>query len=155
MFLKIQFYNRAQLLNKRLRAYHPIGPGNSGDQKGTGMRLIQFGYIVFLWGLPILLIWRSFTKMEEEKRIEVIKEIKEPLFFLGATPVFIGLLVYFTGSVSATGIKVLQHSGIGLMLFGWCVVCVEELVNKNKSTAKGIAMIGLCIFGIVTYIYLF
>ncbi len=119
------------------------------------MRLIQFVYLVFLWGLPILLTWRSFSKMEDEKRREVIKEIKDPLFILGAAPLTIGLLVYFTGSVSATGIKVLQHSGIGLVLFGWCVVCLEQLVNRNKSTAKGIAMIALGMFGIVAYIYIF
>lgn len=71
------------------------------------MMLIQFVYIVFLWGLPIVFTWRSFTKMEEEKRRDVIKEIKDPLFILGAAPLIIGLLVYFTGSVSATGIKVL------------------------------------------------
>lgn len=124
-----------------------------GDQKGTGMRLIQFVYIVFLWGLPILLTWRSFTKMEEEKRREVIIEMKDPLFTLGAAPLIIGLLVYFTGS--AIVIKVLQHSGIGLVFFGWFVVWVEELVNRNKSTVKGIAMVGLGIFGIATYIYLF
>lgn len=119
------------------------------------MRLIQFVYIVLLWGLPILIAWRSFSKMEEEKRREVIKEIKDPLFILGAAPITIGLLVYCTGSVSATGIKVLHHSGIGLVFFGWCVACVEELVNRNKSTAKSIAMIVMGIFGIATYIYLY
>lgn len=64
------------------------------NEKGTGMRLIQFVYIVFLWGLPILLTWRSFSKMEEEKRREIIKEMKEPLFILGIAPVTIGLLVF-------------------------------------------------------------
>ena len=119
------------------------------------MRLIQFVYIVLLWGLPILIAWRSFSKMEEEKRREVIKEIKDPLIILGAAPIAIGLLLFFTGSVSAPGIKVLQHSGMGLVFFGWCVACVEELVNRNKSTAKSIAMIAMGIFGVVAYIYLF
>ncbi|WP_342512408.1 hypothetical protein MKY34_17560 [Sporosarcina sp. FSL K6-1522] len=125
------------------------------NEKGTGMRLIQFVYIVFLWGLPILLTWRSFSKMEEEKRREIIKEMKEPLFILGIAPVTIGLLVFFTGSISAPGIKVLQHSGIGFVFFGWCVMWVEELVNRNKSTVKGIAMIAIGIFGVVAYIFLF
>ena len=119
------------------------------------MRLIQFVYIVFLWGLPILLTWRSFSKMEEEKRREVIKEIKRPLFILGVAPITVGLLVFFTGSVSVPGIKNLKHSGIGLVFFGWCVVWVEELVNRNKSTVKSIAMIVMGIFGIATYIYLY
>ena len=117
------------------------------------MKLIQFVYIMLLWGLPIVLTWRSFTKMEEEKRRNVIKEMKDPLFMLGAAPLTIGLLVYLTGS--ATGIKVLQHSGIGLVFFGWFVVWVEELVNRDKSTAKGIAMIALGMFGIVAYMYIF
>lgn len=124
-------------------------------RKGTGMRLILFIYIVFLWGLPILFAWRSFNKMEEEKRRVVIKEIKEPLFIFGAAPITIGLLVFFTGSVSAPGIKVLQHSGMGLVFLGWCVAWVEELVNRNKSTLKSIAMIAMGIFGMVAYIYLY
>lgn len=108
---------------------------------------------MFLWGLPIFLTWRSFRKMGEEKRREVIKEIKEPLFILGVAPLIIGLLVFFTGSVSAPGIKVLQHSGMGLVFFGWFVVSLKELVNRN--TAKSIAMIVLGICGIATYIYLY
>ena len=118
------------------------------------MSLIQFVFTVFLWGLPILLAWRSFSKMEKEKRREVIKEIKDPLFILGIAPITIGLHVFLTGSVLATGIKVLQHTGIGLVFFGWCVVWLEELVNRNKSRAKSIAMIVMGIFGITTYIYL-
>lgn len=117
------------------------------------MRLLQFIYIVFLWGLPILLTWRSFSKMDEEKRREIIKETKNPLFILGVAPLIIGLLVFCTGSVLATGIKILQHVGIGLVFFGWCVVWVKELVNE--STPKSIAMIVLGICGIVTYIYLY
>ncbi|NYF26123.1 hypothetical protein [Sporosarcina sp. JAI121] len=93
--------------------------------------------------------------MEKEKRREISKEIKAPLFILGVAPIIIGLLVILTGSVSAPGIKVLQHSGIGLVFFGWCVVWVEGLVNRNKSTAKSIAMIVMWIIDIVTYIYLF
>ena len=121
------------------------------------MRGIQFIYIVLLWGLPILFAWRSFSKMEIEKRRQVIKEIKEPIFIFGAAPITIGLLVFFTGSVSAPGIKVLQHSGMGLVFFGWCVAWVEELVNRNKSTAKSksIAMIAMGIFGMFAYIYLY
>ena len=129
--------------------------GNQVIRKGTGMRLIQFIYIVFLWGGSILIAWRSFSKMSEEKRHVVIKEIKDPLFILGVAPITIGLLVFFTGSVSAPGIKVIQHSGIGLMFFGWFVVWMEELVNRNKSTAKSIAMIIMGIFGIAIYICLF
>ncbi|HJF30847.1 MAG TPA: hypothetical protein K8V56_03590 [Sporosarcina psychrophila] len=93
--------------------------------------------------------------MSEEKRHVVIKEIKDPLFILGVAPITIGLLVFFTGSVSAPGIKVIQHSGIGLMFFGWFVVWMEELVNRNKSTAKSIASIIMGIFGIAIYICLF
>ena len=128
---------------------------NQEIRKGTGMRIIQFVYIVLLWGLPILFTWRSFNKMEEEKRREVIKEIKAPLFMLGPAPLTIGLLVFFTGSVSAPGIKVLQHSGMGLMFFGWCVMWVWELLNKNKSTVKSIVMLIMGILGVVAYIYLF
>lgn len=129
--------------------------GNQVIRKGTGMRLIQFIYIVFLWGGSILIAWRSFSKMSEEKRHVVIKEIKDPLFILGVAPITIGLLVFFTGSVSAPGIKVIQHSGIGLMFFGWFVVWMEELINRNKSTAKSIASIIMGIFGIAIYICLF
>ncbi|MEK5068641.1 hypothetical protein [Sporosarcina sp. FSL K6-1508] len=93
--------------------------------------------------------------MSEEKRHVVIKEIKDPLFILGVAPITIGLLVFFTGSVSAPGIKVIQHSGIGLMFFGWFVVWMEELINRNKSTAKSIASIIMGIFGIAIYICLF
>ncbi|WP_301107460.1 hypothetical protein [Sporosarcina sp.] len=119
------------------------------------MMLIQVVYVVLIWVVPILLAWRAVRKMDEEKRHEVIKEIKSPLFFLGIAPLFFGLLLFLTGSVSATGIKFLQHVGMGLFFFGWCVVWVEELLDKNKSTAKGIGMIAVGIVGVATYIYLY
>jgi len=93
--------------------------------------------------------------MEIEKRRQVIKEINEPLFIFGAAPITIGFLLFCTSSVSAPGIIVLQHSGMGLVFFGWCVAWVEELVNRNKSTTKSIAMIAMGIFGMVAYIYLY
>ena len=93
--------------------------GKSGGRKGDGISLIQGVYIVLIWALPILGAWYSYRKMGEVNQIELIKEIKLPLSILGITPIFIGLLVFLTGSDSASGVKVLHRLGIGLMLFGW------------------------------------
>lgn len=118
------------------------------------MSLIQVIYIVLIWVLPILGAWYSFRKMGEEKRIELIKEIRLPLSVLGIIPIFIGLLVFLTGSVSASGIKVLRHLGICLMLFGWFVTWVVGLVKGEENALKSIAMILIGVFGLIAYIYL-
>lgn len=91
--------------------------------------------------------------MEEEKRIEIIKEIKN-LSTFGIVPIGIGLLIFLTGSVSASGIKGLQHLGIGLISFGWFLTWVIGLVKGEEDAAKSIGMIVIGIFGIATYIYL-
>jgi hypothetical protein len=127
----------------------------SGGRKGDGMRLIQVIYIVLIWIMPILGAWYSFRKMGEEKQIELIKEIRHPLSILGIIPIFFGLLVFLTGSVSAPGIKVLHDFGIGLMLFGWFVTWVVGLVKGEENPLKSIAMILIGVSGLIAYIYLY
>ena len=119
------------------------------------MRLIQVIYVVLIWVMPILGAWYSFRKLGEEKQIELIKEIRHPLSILGIIPIFIGLLVFLTGSVSASGIKVLHHLGIGLMLFGWFVTLVVGLVKREENTLKSISMILIGVSGLIAYIYLY
>jgi len=65
------------------------------------------------------------------------------------------LLVFLTGSVSASGIKFLHHLGIGLMLFGWFVTWVVDLVKGEENVLKSIVMILIGVSGLIAYIYLF
>ncbi|WP_342598248.1 hypothetical protein MHB48_11705 [Psychrobacillus sp. FSL H8-0483] len=124
-------------------------------RKGDGMSLTQVIYIALIWAIPILGAWHSFRKMGEEKQIELIKEIRHPLSILGIIPSFIGLLVFLTGSVLASGIKVLRHLGIGLMLIGWFVTWVVGLLKGEENAFKSIAMILIGVSGLIAYIYLF
>ena len=128
---------------------------NRVGRKGDGMSLIKVIYIVLIWAMPILGTWYSFRKMREEKQIELLKEIRQPLSIFGIIPIFIGLLVFLTGSVSVSGIKVLRYLGIGLMLFGWVVTWVVSLVNGEENVVKSIAMILIGVFGLLAYIYMF
>lgn len=125
------------------------------DRKGDGLSLIQVIYIVLIWTIPSLGSWYSFRKMEKEKQIELIKEWRNPLSILGIIPSFIGLLVYLTGSVAASDIKVLRDLGIALALFGWFVIWVVGLIKGEENTFKCIAMILIGISVLIAYIYLF
>lgn len=118
------------------------------------MGLIDFAYIVFLWGVSVLIIWRSYRKMGEAKRRQFIKELKKPLTIIGVLPFGIGMLLFFTGSASVPGLKIIQHLGVGLLFFGWLVVWVEELVKKEGYAAKSIAMIVIGVSLLIAYIYL-
>ena len=131
------------------------GAANWRGRKGDGMSIIQVIYIVLIWAMPILGSWYSFRKMGEEKQKELIDEIRLPLFILGILPIFIGFLVFLTGSVSASGIKVLRHLGIGLSLFGWFVTWVVALVKGEDNAFKSIVMILIGVFVLITYIHLF
>ena len=126
-----------------------------GDRKGDGLSLIQVIYIVLIWTIPSLGSWNSFRKMEKEKQIELIKEWRSPLSILGIIPSFIGLLVYLTGSVAASDIKVLRDLGIALALFGWFVIWIVGLIKGEENTFKCIAMILIGISVLIAYIYLF
>lgn len=119
------------------------------------MSLIQVIYIVLIWTIPSLGSWYSFKKMEKKKQIELIKEWRNPLSILGIIPGFIGFLVYLTGSVVASDIKVLRDLGIALALFGWFVIWVVGLIKGEESTFKCIAMISIGISVLIAYIYLF
>ncbi|MEK4486084.1 hypothetical protein MHH81_10910 [Psychrobacillus sp. FSL H8-0484] len=128
---------------------------NQVDRKGDGMSLIQVIYIVLIWAIPILGSWYSFRKMGKEKQIELIKEIRHPLSILGIIPIFIGLLVFLTGSVSASGIEVLRHLGIGLTFFGWFVNWLVGLIKGEEKAFKSIVMILIGVSVLIAYIYLF
>ncbi|MGB2871134.1 hypothetical protein [Psychrobacillus psychrotolerans] len=93
--------------------------------------------------------------MKKEKQIELIKEWRNPLSILGVMPIFIGLLVYLTGSVAASDIKVLRDLGIALALFGWLVIWVVGLLKGEENTFKCITMILIGISVLIAYIYLF
>ena len=126
-----------------------------GRRKGDGMWVIDVIYLVLIWGIPILIVWRSFGKMGKEERIGLIKEIKHPLSIFGLIPVFVGLLLFLTGSVSASGIKSLQHLGMRLMLFGWLFTWLVSLVKRGESAVKSIVMIVIGVSVFIAYIYLF
>ncbi|MEK4521872.1 hypothetical protein NSQ95_10150 [Psychrobacillus sp. FSL W7-1457] len=119
------------------------------------MSLIQVIYIVLIWTIPSMGCWYSFRKMENEKQIKVIKELGNPLSILGIIPSFIGFLVYLTGSVAASDIKVLRDLGIALALFGWFVIWGVGLIKGEGNTIKCIAMILIGISVLIAYIYLF
>lgn len=125
-----------------------------GDRKGDGLSLIKVIYIVLIWTIPSLGSWYSFRKMEKEKQIELIKELRNSLSILGIIPSLIGLLVYLTGSVAASGIKVLRDLGIALALFGWFVIWGLGLIKGEENTFKCIAMILVGISVLIAYIYL-
>ena len=125
---------------------------NRVDRKGDGMSLIQVIYIVLIWAI---LPWYSFSKIGEEKQIELIKEIRHPLSILGIIPIFIGLLILLTGFVLASSINVISHLGIGLMLFGWFVIWVVGLIKGEEKAFKSIVMILIGVSLLITYIYLF
>ena len=93
--------------------------------------------------------------MEKEKQIELIKKLRSPLSILGIIPSFIGLLVYLTGSVAASDIKVLRDLGIALALFGWSLIWVVGLIKGEENTFKCIGMILIGISVLIAYIYLF
>ena len=93
--------------------------------------------------------------MEKEKQIELIKKLRSPLSILGIIPSFIGLLVYLTGSVAASDIKVLRDLGIALALFGWSLIWVVGLIKGEENTFKCITMILIGISVLIAYIYLF
>lgn len=118
------------------------------------MGLINFAYIVFIWVVPVLIIWRSYRKMGEAKRRQFIKELKDPVTVIGVLPFGIGMLLFFTASASVPGLKILQHLGIGLLFIGWLVVWVEELVKKEGNAVKSIAMIAIGVSLLIAYIYL-
>lgn len=124
-------------------------------EKGDVISLIQVIYIVLIWAIPILGSWYSFRKMEEEKQIELIREFRHPLSILGIIPMFVGLLVFLSGSVLASGLTVLRHLGIGLMLFGWFVPWVVGLVKGEKKAFKSIAMILIGVSVLIAYVYLY
>lgn len=119
------------------------------------MTIFKVTYILLIWIIPILGSLYSFRKLKEEKQIELIKELRHPLSYLGIIPIFIGLLVFLTGSTSASGIKALSHLGIGLMLFGWFVTWVIRLVKREESTFKSIAMTLIGVFVLIAYMYLY
>ena len=116
------------------------------------MSLIQVIYIVLIW---VILPWYSFSKMAEEKQIELIKEIRHPLSIFGIIPIFIGLLIFLTGFVLASSINILSHLGIGLMLFGWFVIWVVGFIKGEEKAFKSIVMILIGVSLLITYIYLF
>ncbi|MFJ7935589.1 hypothetical protein [Sporosarcina sp. NPDC096371] len=90
--------------------------------------------------------------MDEEKRIEVIKEMKS-MSALGVIACGIGLPIYFTGSVFALGIRGLQLLGIGLISFGWFWTWGLCLVKGKVTVSKSIAMIAVGILWIIFYSY--
>lgn len=127
---------------------------NVYSRKGNGMRTFQLIYLAFIWIVPTLLSWYSFTKMMEDERQEIVKEIKKPLFIFSIAPLVIGFLVFLSGSVLALGLKVVQHFGIGLVFFGWLVMWLVNLISKEKSMTKSLFMIIAGAFGVIIYIYL-
>jgi len=92
--------------------------------------------------------------MNENKRKEIIKEVKKPLFIFGIAPLFIGYLIFLSGSVLALGLKEVQHFGIGLVSLGWFIVWVVNLISIEESVIKSLSMIIVGIFGVIVYIYL-
>ena len=129
--------------------------GNSWDRRGDGLSLIQVTYIVLIWTIPSMGSWYSFRKMENEKQIKVIKELRNPLSILGIIPSFIGFLVYLTGSVAASDIKVLRDLGMALALFGWFVIWGVGLKKGEENSFKCITKILIGISVLIAYIYLF
>lgn len=65
-----------------------------GIRKDSWMGIIIFAYIVFLWGIPVLITWRSYRKLGDAERREFIKELKDPVTIFGIAPASIGLLFF-------------------------------------------------------------
>lgn len=114
--------------------------------------LIDVLYLVLIWVIPILLLWNYLGRIGKEKRSSLKKEMKQPMFIFGFTPMLIGLLLFLSGAVAT--ISYLKIVGMSLTLIGWIVSCLVSVIKGERSPMYGVAMIGIGISLFIGYFYL-